>query len=103
MIDRLLELLEAELGSHVRAVWLNGSRARGEEPLTDSDLLVVSTRGRPNDDLRVTELGLQAALAEGANRPFCRSRSTIPRGSPSAAASGRQPALRRGSSFDARP
>ena len=69
MIERLLELLEAELGPHLRAVWLYGSRARGEEPGDDSDvdLLVISTRGEPDDDLRVIELGFEAAEAEGAN------------------------------------
>lgn len=69
MIERLLGLLEAEFGSHLRAVWLYGSRARGEQAGDDSDvdLLVVSTRGEPDDDLRVIELAFDAAAAEGAN------------------------------------
>lgn len=69
MIERLLGLLEAELGPHLRAVWLYGSRARGERVSDDSDvdLLVVSTRGDADDDLRVIELAVEAAEAEGAN------------------------------------
>jgi hypothetical protein len=30
-------------------------------------VIVVSTRGRPDDELRVIELAIEAALAEGAN------------------------------------
>jgi predicted nucleotidyltransferase len=69
VIEKLLALLDAELGRHLRAVWLYGSRARGERVGDDSDidLLVVSTRGEPNDDLRVIELVFEAAEAEGAN------------------------------------
>ena len=69
MIQRLLGLLEAELGPHLRAVWLYGSRARGERAGEDSDvdLLAVSTRGEPDDDLRVIELAFEAAEAERAN------------------------------------
>jgi predicted nucleotidyltransferase len=68
-LDRLLELLRAEFGSDLRGVWLYGSRARGERTGDDSDvdLLVISTRGRPNDDLRAIELALEAAGAEGVN------------------------------------
>jgi predicted nucleotidyltransferase len=69
VLDRLVRLLEAELGADLRAVWLYGSRARGELPKPDSDvdLLVVSTRGGAHDDLRVIELLMEAAEAEGAN------------------------------------
>ena len=69
MIERFVGLLEAELGPHLRSVWLYGSRARGEPAGEDSDvdLLVVSTRGDPNDDLRVIELAFEAAGDEGAN------------------------------------
>jgi len=58
VIERLLGLLETELGPHLRAVWLYGSRARGEQAGEDSDvdLLAVSTRGDPDDHLRVIEL-----------------------------------------------
>ena len=68
-IDRLIELLRAEFGSDLRGVWLYGSRARGEQTGGDSDidLLVISSRGRPNDDLRAIELALEASDAEGVN------------------------------------
>lgn len=69
MIERLLELLDSEFGPHLHAVWLYGSRARGEEASDDSDvdLLVVSSRRGRDDDLRVIELAFEAAEAEGAN------------------------------------
>ena len=69
VLERLLALLQTEFGQHLRGVWLYGSRARGEHPHADSDvdLLVVSSRGGRDDDLRVIELVFQAAAAEGAN------------------------------------
>ena len=68
-LERLVGLLEAEFGPHLQAVWLYGSRARGEPPRDDSDvdLLVVSSRGDANDDLRAIELAFDAAMAEGVN------------------------------------
>lgn len=72
MLERLVELLKAEFGDDLRSVWLYGSRARGERPGPDSDvdLLVVSTRGRFEDDLRVIELLFKAAEAEGVSSAF---------------------------------
>jgi predicted nucleotidyltransferase len=69
VVERLLGLLEVEFGPHLRSVWLYGSRARGEPAGDDSDvdLLVVSNRGKPDDDLRAIELALEAAEAEEAN------------------------------------
>lgn len=69
VVERLLALLEVEFGPHLRSVWLYGSRARGEPSRDDSDvdLLVVSDRGAPDDDLRAIELALEAANAEGVN------------------------------------
>ena len=69
MLERFVRLLQAELGAGPRAVWLYGSRARGEPPKPDSDvdLLVVSTRARSDDDLRIIELLIEAAEAEGVN------------------------------------
>jgi predicted nucleotidyltransferase len=71
VVERLVESLQAVLGSHLRSVWLYGSRARGDHPGEDSDvdLLVVSTRGAKDDDLLVIELAIAAALEEGGN-PF---------------------------------
>jgi predicted nucleotidyltransferase len=69
VLERFVRLLQAELGAGLRAVWLYGSRARGEPPKPDSDvdLLVVSTRARSHDDLRIIELLIQAAEAEAVN------------------------------------
>jgi predicted nucleotidyltransferase len=71
-LERLVELLREELGDHLHAVWLYGSRARGEPPSEDSDVdvLVVSSRGRRDDDLRALELAFEATAAEGVN-PAC--------------------------------
>ena len=69
VVERLLALLEAEFGPHLCSVWLYGSRARGDQTDTDSDvdLIVVSSRGQRDDDLRVIQLVFEAAKAEGAN------------------------------------
>ena len=71
MVDRLLGLLESELGEELTGVWLYGSRARGEEPgpWSDIDLLVITDGGRERHFRRVTELAMDAAEAEGVN-PF---------------------------------
>jgi predicted nucleotidyltransferase len=68
-VERLVGLLAKEFGPDLEGVWLYGSRARGERPRDDSDVdvLVVSTRGAHDDDLRVIELALEAAAAEGTN------------------------------------
>lgn len=72
VLERLVRSLREELGPHLRAVWLYGSRARGEEPHgeSDIDLLVVSDRGRAEDGLRIIELVDAAAEAEGATPAF---------------------------------
>jgi predicted nucleotidyltransferase len=51
VLDRFIELLEAELGSDLRDVWLYGSRARGEPPgpHSDVDLLVITAGGSRRD------------------------------------------------------
>jgi predicted nucleotidyltransferase len=69
VVERLVGSLEAEFGRHLRGVWLYGSRARGERSHEDSDvdLLVVSSRRDPDDDLRAIELAMEAAVAEGAD------------------------------------
>ncbi len=67
MVDRLLALLDTELGEELIGVWLYGSRARGEEPQpsSDIDLLVITSGGRERDFRRVSELAMDAAEAEG--------------------------------------
>jgi len=69
VLERFVRLLRTEFGPDLRAVWLYGSRARGERPSADSDvdLLVVSARGGTDVDLRIIELVMEAAEAEGAN------------------------------------
>lgn len=69
MLDRLVRLLQEELGPDLRAVWLYGSRARGEPPRPESDvdILVVAARDRPDDSFRVIQLVTEAAEAEQAN------------------------------------
>jgi predicted nucleotidyltransferase len=65
-LRRLTELLRERLGHKLHAVWLYGSRARGEEPgpERDIDLLVVSDGGLR--DLRtIGRIADEAAEAEG--------------------------------------
>jgi len=63
-LDRFIELLRAELGPELIAVWLYGSRARGERHHEDSDvdLLVITARGR-DDGARVMDV-LEEACGE---------------------------------------
>ena len=65
-LDRLVRLLQNELGPALHAVWLYGSRARGERPgpESDIDLIVVSDRVSPDDERRVLRLATEAAQAE---------------------------------------
>lgn len=46
-VDRVVDSFQAELGDDLLAVWLYGSRARGEPPHDESDvdLLVITRRG----------------------------------------------------------
>ena len=71
MVERLVENLKDELDADLVAVWLYGSRARGDKPGPDSDvdLLVVTRGGRRRDFDRVLALAMDAAEAEGLN-PF---------------------------------
>jgi len=69
-LERSLGALEAELGEELLAVWLYGSRARGERRDEDSDidLLVVVTDRGPLAD-RASHAVYEAAGANGAD-PF---------------------------------
>lgn len=51
-LDRLVELLREEYGSDLHAVWLYGSRARGERtgPESDIDVLVITAGGGRDRD-----------------------------------------------------
>jgi predicted nucleotidyltransferase len=71
VIGRFLAGLDEEVGGDLRAVWLYGSRARGERTHADSDIdLLVIAEGdvRRNQRLALA-LSEAAALAEGEN-PF---------------------------------
>ena len=62
------------LGPQLRAVWLYGSRARGETPRTDSDvdLLVIATGDIEGHQRLALELSEAVALAAGED-PFASS------------------------------
>ena len=66
-LDRMVAGLESELGEDLLAVWLFGSKARGEEagPETDIDLLVVTRRGSREDGELVRRLLERSAEAQG--------------------------------------
>jgi predicted nucleotidyltransferase len=68
VLDHLLALLRAEFGDALHAVWLYGSRARGEPPQPESDVdLLLVVEGNELDNLmRACRLETQAALAERA-------------------------------------
>jgi predicted nucleotidyltransferase len=70
-IARIVDFLQEELGDDLLAVWLYGSRARGEGRRRDSDVdLLVIAAGDSRRNQRVAlELSEEAALAEGES-PF---------------------------------
>jgi len=64
VLDRFLELLQAEMGEQLQAVWLYGSRARGEGEIGESDVdVLVLTRSGRSDSRRVVSLLSQAEAA----------------------------------------
>lgn len=75
VIDRIVEILRVELGEDLLAVWLYGSRARGEADPTetdpdrrsDVDLLVIVDPARDAGEFswRLTPLVIEAVEAEG--------------------------------------
>jgi predicted nucleotidyltransferase len=87
VLDRFLE--RAREDRDIEAVWLYGSRARGEGSLTESDVdLLVITRGDPRTDSeRVSQLIWRAAeevkgnpipfLAHVRDRPWLANRRAI--------------------------
>ena len=68
VLDRLLRLLRLEFGERLRAVWLYGSRARGEspQPESDVDVLLVVEGDEFENMRRASRLELDAALGERA-------------------------------------
>ncbi len=71
IVERLVARLREELGDDLRAVWLYGSRARGEtpHPESDVDLLAIADGGDRRYGAAVNKLRFEVVEAEGAN-PF---------------------------------
>ena len=67
VVERLVERLRDELGSELHAIWLYGSRARGETPHAESDidLMVVVDGGDHRHGMKAIELAYEIAPAEG--------------------------------------
>jgi len=70
-VRRFVDALDEALGDDLRAVWLYGSRARGEQPHPESDvdLLVIAAGDGEARQRLALDLSEAAALAEGEN-PF---------------------------------
>lgn len=70
VVDRFVADLHKQLGDRLVAVWLYGSRARGEEPGPDSDIdLIVVSREAEADRKVALDLSWDAAVAAGIS-PF---------------------------------
>jgi predicted nucleotidyltransferase len=67
VVERLVERLREELGPDLHAIWLFGSRARGEtpHPESDIDLMVLADGSRLQIGLTAIELAHEIAPAEG--------------------------------------
>lgn len=69
-MQHFVAMLRDALGEDLRAVWLYGSRARGERhPESDVDLLVIAEGGHERYERAALDLSEAAALAEGES-PF---------------------------------
>ncbi|MGH3066851.1 MAG: nucleotidyltransferase family protein [Gaiellaceae bacterium] len=68
-LARLVPELRNRFGARLRAVWLYGSRARGEEPHPESDidLLIVVDHSFATDDSRVIDVVTDVADTVGVN------------------------------------
>jgi predicted nucleotidyltransferase len=68
-ISRLIAALRSRFGNKLRSVWLYGSRARGEQTHTysDVDLLVITEGGRGRDHRTVSGIAYDAASEAGAD------------------------------------
>lgn len=67
VVQRFIARLRDELGSDLGAVWLYGSRARGEPPRAESDvdMLVIAEGGWHRYEAKAIDLVSEAAEAEG--------------------------------------
>lgn len=63
LLDRWIGLLDERLGDDLRAVWLYGSRARGEPPRegSDVDVIALTRYGSPDDERAADDLLEEAA------------------------------------------
>ena len=62
-IEALAETLLAEFGAHVSAIWLFGSKSRGESfPDSDIDLLVIIQQLTPQLRWRIREIAADCSL-----------------------------------------
>ncbi len=78
-VARFVELLHEQLGERLRAVWLYGSRARGEPPGPESDIdLLVITDGGRADQVVVSGLATRAAEEAGTSPAFMAPRTYDP-------------------------
>jgi predicted nucleotidyltransferase len=60
-LERFVSALVAALGDDVDAVWLYGSRARGEQPHAESDIdVIILTRDGEADSLLATRAALDS-------------------------------------------
>jgi predicted nucleotidyltransferase len=66
---RIVDSLREDLGPDLHAVWLYGSRARGEgvHAESDVDLIVIADGGERRHGAKVNDLRYEIAEAEGAN------------------------------------
>jgi predicted nucleotidyltransferase len=63
-LQRFVSLLAASLGDDLEAVWLYGSRARGEAPHAESDIdVIVLTRAGEADSMLATRAALDCGAA----------------------------------------
>jgi predicted nucleotidyltransferase len=67
MVEHLVERLREVLGEDLHAIWLYGSRARGEKPHPESDidLMVIADGGDSRYGMRAVELVHEVAAAVG--------------------------------------
>jgi len=66
VVGRLVDVLRDELDSDLHAIWLYGSRARGEtpHPESDIDLMVIADGGSGRYGMKAIELLNDVACAE---------------------------------------
>ena len=75
VLERIVDALQSRLGDDLRAIWLFGSRARGDAILdetdpdrhSDIDLIVIAQGGKARHDATVYDVAYGVALEEGDN------------------------------------